>query len=454
MRRAASNLGRRKLAKPRASGGQNPGLLTIGTLLILPFTQLIQFQGVGTLYLHDLIAPAILAILVVQQGVKRLKPVFPALALAFVWLVGAVITDIHLETPYEDFIRGWSRIILFAINIAMIWILSRGNIKYLSMYLFSVAVTMALRIYLIPDDVSLSDPWKFGVGGGIIFSISAIGTIFIGRYPKLKFILPLLILFVSLLSLWQNSRSLFAIGALAAAYSTLSLWIAARPALADRVTPTVFAGFVGTGILAAQAISAMYSLAARSGSLGAAAMRKYYQQAAGDVSLLVGGRPESLVSIQAILDSPVLGHGSWAKDSYYTRLLFVRMKELGVEAGSFESYVGRFGFLIPTHSHLLGAWVEAGILGAPIWIYGLILAVRVLYRTLRWHGPTSALLAVVAFFCIWDILFSPFGADARIVKAVQICILLSALKSLPRPMRKRRAPAGHMRPHSRSFAAS
>ena len=57
------------------------------------------------------------------------------------------------------------------------------------------------------------------------------------------------------------------------------------------------------------------------GLLGENARQIYEQQARGDLGLLIGGRSEILVSIRAIMDSPIIGHGSWAKDYRYSETL-------------------------------------------------------------------------------------------------------------------------------------
>ena len=78
--------------------------------------------------------------------------------------------------------------------------------------------------------------------------------------------------------------------------------------------------------------------------------------------MLVGGRPETLVAIQAIRDSPILGHGSYPVDPKYLALKSRIQYEHGYsDSDDPEDIVDP---VIPTHSHLTMAWVESGILGA------------------------------------------------------------------------------------------
>ena len=60
-----------------------------------------------------------------------------------------------------------------------------------------------------------------------------------------------------------------------------------------------------------------YQYAARSGYLGEDAQKKYEMEASGKYGVLLGGRTELLASLPAVYDSPILGHGSWAKNRIY-----------------------------------------------------------------------------------------------------------------------------------------
>ena len=44
---------------------------------------------------------------------------------------------------------------------------------------------------------------------------------------------------------------------------------------------------------------------------------KYEQESAGYYGVLLGGRPELLAELPAVYDSPILGHGSWAREPLY-----------------------------------------------------------------------------------------------------------------------------------------
>src|SRR5437660_8719552 len=104
--------------------------------------------------------------------------------------------------------------------------------------------------------------------------------------------------------------------------------------------------------------------------------------------------------MRAIRDSPIIGHGSWAKNPKYVAALQDELHKAGYQG----STVPISPDLIPTHSHLFGAWVEAGILGAVFWFWALGLVASVLPRLHRLGDARVALVAFLAISFLWDVL--------------------------------------------------
>jgi len=155
-------------------------------------------------------------------------------------------------------------------------------------------------------------------------------------------------------------------------------------------------------------ISAIYVGGAQRGWFGEEALQKYEIQSSGDAGILLGGRNEFLAAGSAIRDSPVIGHGSWAKDPKYKAILYDRLAELGYRrmGPELESDV------IPSHSYVFGAWVESGIVGAVFWCWVLWVTASALLRA-SGREPLFPFFAFIALLLIWNLLFSPYGAGER-----------------------------------------
>jgi O-antigen ligase len=174
-----------------------------------------------------------------------------------------------------------------------------------------------------------------------------------------------------------------------------------------------------------------YQYAAGAGILGDKAKDEYEEQSSGDYGVLIGGRTEMLGSLPAIYDSPILGHGSWARDPIYLIAERQALAVMGyVDATDFDPDQLVEGY-IPTHSYLFGAWVNAGIVGALFWAWVFVFIARALMRI---YPPTVFLLPIMAFFVfslLWDILFSPYGATTRIVVTYYFVVLATCFSMVP-----------------------
>jgi O-antigen ligase len=184
-----------------------------------------------------------------------------------------------------------------------------------------------------------------------------------------------------------------------------------------------------------------YVFAVTRGWLGADALGKYENQAHGDLGMLLGGRSEAFSSVQAVRDSPIIGHGSYAKDQHYVDLMLEAIVAHGYTTGDVETEG------IPTHSHLMGAWVEAGILGAIFWGWVFFLAAKGLLITI---GKSRELLPLTVFsgtILLWDILFSPYADMRRFTTTFFVIAMMRAISvaSAIQPEGRRVAGSGNGR---------
>jgi hypothetical protein len=175
------------------------------------------------------------------------------------------------------------------------------------------------------------------------------------------------------------------------------------------------------GVLAGKLMTGL----AASGFLGPDAQEKNRQQTMAGWGILIGGRPEILVSSRAVLDSPILGHGSWAKDPKYSEMLVDIENEYGMRPSDEGQ---KFEGLIPAHSHLMGSWVDAGILGALFWGYIFALILKAFLRTTTGDYSLKPLYIFLMTSYLWAILFSPFGGGDRMVESLYLVIICDILE--------------------------
>ena len=170
-------------------------------------------------------------------------------------------------------------------------------------------------------------------------------------------------------------------------------------------------------------------MAANAGLFSENDQAKFDQQSQGKLGIIFGGRPEGLVAARAIMDSPILGHGSYAVDYKYYELLQEYRYRFGYAEGDDAEDVEDPG--IPTHSHLTMSWVEGGFLASLFWFYMLMLIAGCIIHLTETPHPLGPFYMYLLISLTWDILFSPFGLTRRIWEAFFLLIMINLLRSKP-----------------------
>jgi hypothetical protein len=375
----------------------------------------------------------------VTQG--KFKYLFLLLGL---WLLGQIATDVYRGTGFVDWAKGDSAIIFMAMDLAGLAALVSGSERRKGLFIFSFSAGSLLATRVSPNYFFEGAPWKFGYGSGITALVVFASCFF---FAQRKYAATgMLLLGIAGLNLLLDFRSPVLI-----LLVTIGLVIPVIPERIGRmrILPAPGTGLrlvalsmilLATGMIAKIVITEL----AAAGALGEDAREKNELQQNSALGLLLGGRPEILVSSRAVIDSPILGHGSFGKDVKYTEMYRDLLVESGMHEDEFdEENENAFG-RIPTHSHLMGAWVFAGVFGGLFWGYVLVLVVRGVIRATIVQ-PT--LLPSYCYFCvsfIWDILFSPFGYSERVAEAFLLVVVCDLLNASPVPV-ARSVPFGRAR---------
>jgi hypothetical protein len=397
---------------PRKSYGIELLLITIALASIA------EINIIGRITGSDLFLIGLFPFLVLRRNALLSRGLLGwVLLLAILWFLSQAVTDLYRETPSDDLARGWAKILVFIINLSSLALLTRLEPRKILIFLVAMAAAGAMKIYLGIGELavirdSTVTAWKFGYG----YFLNAMTFFVVGmldRRAKLlgRYLIPPFV--VAGVALIMNARNLFGITSIAAVMNFFS-----RPGYRTSDKSLLIYGMLG-GAGVAFALG-LYQYSAVSGLLGEDARVKYEAQSQSSIGLLAG-RSEFLASTQAIADSPILGHGSWAKDVHYVDIMVERLNKLGiaVEGDAYQSD------LIPSHSHLLGAWVEAGLFGAVFWAFVLWQTAVALLSSIRRPDYFVGLVSFILLNMLWDVLFSPFGLDRRVIAAASICLIVA-----------------------------
>ena len=382
-----------------------------GFMFVLASTYFIRLEFVGQLLGSDLIVLAALPILLAWRGNElRSKAPRTAIALGLGWLVAQISTDLVRGSAFHDYARSWSKIGLTLAYFAVFYMLAFRNRRRLAMGAIGISAGGILGYFLQPTMYAPGDAWKFGVGVGVTTGIVFATAAFAKWFRPPNRVQAGVVGLAGVLNLVLGYRALGGV-CLVSAVLLLSGDSARR-----HWRRLLVAGAAAVLVLAS------YSYVARRGTLGDVARLKYEDQATGRFGVLLGGRDELLASAQAIVDSPLIGHGSWAQDAKYPALLAQRQVEYGYNPSSDSPD------LIPTHSYLFGAWVEAGLMGALFWGFVFWGVLRALAKPIAVAEPLRPFIMFTAVMFAWNILFSPYGQETRLLAAYAIVLIMSCLE--------------------------
>lgn len=377
---------------------------------------------VGRLFVIEIIFLCCLLIMF-SGGTGKLLQKGPRLILALLgfWLFSQVVSDLILGTSFNDYARGWARVFFLAVNFSVLYLLLVTEKRLL---VFMLGLSIAAIVNSL-QFIGFSTMWKFGGGAGLVILLIVSLTMYFSKRKRTSLIYTFsaLILFsASVISIMLNCRSLSALFLLSAVFI---LWSKRKSRGISHSRLTLKRIFVVSvfSILLIWFLLFIYGLAAKGGWISEKATQKYEMQnikGYGAWGILLGGRSELVVSLKAISDSPIIGHGSWAKDYKY---VFMRAYLLDEMYDDRQVRISESD-LIPSHSHVLGAWVEAGIIGGLFWlvIAGMILYNLIQLSSIRYY--LVPILSVIFILSCWDILFSPFGAHRRITWALYFVLLI------------------------------
>lgn len=186
------------------------------------------------------------------------------------------------------------------------------------------------------------------------------------------------------------------------------------------------------GVIILLAYKTLYSHAASRGYLGEDARIKYEHQTdrgKGAFSMLVAGRTEFFIALTAIWDHPIIGFGPRPEDTQGYTEKFLLKYGTETDIRGYYYYVLHFASQgaranIPSHSHIMGAWLWCGISGLVffLWIfYNFYVHIRYYISAVpHWFGYFVLIIPSMS----WSILFNPIG-DRYGLSLLMVCIFFS-----------------------------
>lgn len=369
-----------------------------------------SLELLGELFWSELLLPvfALIALTRSWPSATFRDSAFRALMLASaLTLAGYMVSDLVAGTESDQYLRGWSRVLVLLSNTVSLAVLCNRNPWVLVWFCVGSAVGGIVNGRL--EGVSITK-WKFGYAEPLTL-LAAAGCVFLPRMMAAA-----CLGLMGAYSVLMDYRSLGAV--LIGSALAVLLRPRAEQASSGKVRLVVLAV---AGVAALQVISAL---------LGASQENFSGRRAVSDVNRFASLR----IGAQAILDSPLIGHGSWGQGTEkYADLLYAETRDEMLAVGADNQL--RHGSVFVAHSQVIQAWMEGGLLGVSFFlVYGWLMLSRgwrVLMKDAA--GRFAPLALILLLLNLWNFVMSPFNGLHRlnISMAAAALIVLCAGHVIP-----------------------
>ena len=341
-----------------------------------------------------------------SHGVKKMWK------LMLLWLISAIVTDLYRETPLLDMIKGLTSL-LFLMSLVPFayWALYDKISRIFVFYLGSVVSTQ-LTFYLISSQTEFgsADVWQ------TYSYLAVLNGLAVFVYWKGNHLLSyVLLVSIGFFALFGGSRNVFLICIISVIllYNIdLSMTKTSHLNKDNNTLPTIknyqtrLVRLVFVLLIGLFFISTTYEYMAANGILGEEAYGKYMKQKDSDVGL-ASGRLGTIMDIDLIMKSPIIGYGSYAKDyTGYVERYYIE-HNIQYHSSRFNIDVDSVENMLPRHSRMFGMWMWHGIGAGVFWLFIFILFIKTLKNGCFLLEPKLLCYSIFTIFTeFWDNLFS------------------------------------------------
>ena len=385
-------------------------------LLVLGLLSMVKIRVMGTFAAAEIIV--FLSYLFIPiKGFLSNPKMKRLMLLAFVWLLGIIISDVYNQTPTTDALKGSFNVVFLISLIPFVYWAVADDPKRILYFWLGSGLSGLFSFYFLKsyDDFYAYDVWRVYAYYPLIMAVS--GWLYSKERKAWAYLLAE---GFAIWTLFHASRNVFLCLTMA---NILLIFTDRLQATEEESVMSKYrrsiVGLLVCFLIGAAVIDVSYEYGAANGYLGERAQAKYFMQKA-NVNGLASGREDFFMSSVLVSRNPIWGYGSYAKDKegFTDKYLY----EHGMEDNSGTKEIE----LLPGHSYIMGAWVYSGFLGAIFWFFVLWQWFRCMKRgTFLYEDRLTGLFTYFMFYYLWCILFSPFSDRLNFLMFIVPLIILN-----------------------------
>lgn len=338
-----------------------------------------------------------------------------------------IISGFYFQSDLFTILARSGTYFILILLLLVVMDLTRNNSRCLLLVLaaYSVSYVFILLVGTTSSPAYALVPWRLGLG----FAATLAAAVAIAAHPRWLPLAPVVFLILGLLHFVLGARSLAALTLLVSLFAVYAAVRRLKKPSQVRLGSILGAIFLilGSSWVGLKIVAEL----AEGGYLPAELAQKIQRQSSSSVGLLLAARPDAAAAVAAIVRQPILGFGPGVVDpsifAYYAEIAAEGFSNGQNLDATIEYFLdGDRSNGTPSHSHVLGAWADAGIFAAIVWIIVLVISLRVLVRNIGFRTAWGPLFSLISLATIWDVLFSP--GPHRMDIALRLAVLLFALK--------------------------
>lgn len=355
------------------------------------------------------------------------------LLLALAWLGSGVLTDAVRGTNVQDSLKGSVTVVLWMACLICVYVMFATRLAAIKWYALGLACSSFISLYYFQPgtligraadkggDVSSVLDFRSAYVGVFGRFVAAFAILAFGKWPRI--VIGVMVAFAIVCFVF-GSRSAGGMYLVASLMTYYFYRQAARTRGGSHAAPMSKARRLRLGLgFAAVCVMTIagYQVVASRGWLGQLALARTAETTDTKIGVMAG-RVAIVSGALAIIDSPLLGYGYWAKDThgYFERgCALIGLPDVSAWLATQPE------MLMPGHSYIVSSWVFYGLWGGVFWIYVLWFLIRFVLRYLPGDLEYLPYALITVVGLMWSVMFSPFGQRPATAAALVFLVVLA-----------------------------
>ena len=386
----------------------------------------IDFHLIGRFAVGEIILLSVLPFALSKMGSLFREPKLKYLLYTlFAWVLGVILSDIFNGTFFMLFIRGLARpLICLGILITSYYLMNRDR-RCIYYFFFGLLIS-GLANFIVPTDFRVSEYAESEVSAmsygtrayaitPLVYGVASVGGFILYRASGI--LSGLFLIFVAIVVATILSRT-----------TTGTLFISGLIIIGASFIPGVGRLFLSEGRIKTRALVSscilllilstiiyyLYAYFAFNYLLGENQYNKFINQTNtvfGNTpwGVLASGRHYTVAAILRIIDSPILGAGSWPQAGDTLARTFELLGVYNIDPIMNDPYRREIG-----HSVIFGIWAQNGILVIPCMVFVFVTCAKLLIRNLISQSEITPLLVPYLIVFLFSLIFNNFNSLLRL----------------------------------------